>query len=576
MTMALRVMGLAPGLGREVARLAALLLGVMATYVGQGVLVAAMLELVFSRDGAGSLFWPAVSFAVLSVVRAVLNTRRELAGLRVAHRAKSALRVRLSDQLFDLGPGWLQRSRAGTVQSTAVEGVEAVEPYVSRFLPQLLASTAGATTLALVIVVLDPLVGGIVLLCAALTPVVPVISGRLMDRRVQVWWASYHRLYADNLDALQGMSTLKAFNASRRRGEQLALGAQQFCADSIRVLAWWGAYLAVVGLAGVGGTAVAVGLGAVHRVEGSLTTTELLLILMLARECFRPLRDLETAFHAAGSFRAISTGLFELLDACADVVDPASPHTLRPTSAPEVRFENVSFSYPGRPSPVLEHFTLTVAPAERVAIVGRSGAGKSTLLTLLLRYFDVDSGRITVDGLDVRDLALADLRARIAVVSQDTYLFHGTVRANLQLAAPEATEAELIAAATAARAHDFIEALPQGYDTLVGERGVRLSGGERQRIAIARALLVDAPILVLDEATSNLDAANEAAIVSGLEELTRGRTTIVIAHRLSTVRHADRLVVLDRGNLAEMGTHTELVADQGAYAQLIAAQEVKA
>jgi len=215
-----------------------------------------------------------------------------------------------------------------------------------------------------------------------------------------------------------------------------------------------------------------------------------------------------------------------------------------------------------------------VAPGERVALVGRSGAGKTTVVSLLLRFFDGYEGRITVDGRDIRDLALAELRALIAVVAQDTYLFHGSVRRNLQLARADAGDAELVAAARAARAHDVISALPQGYDTIVGERGLKLSGGQRQRVAIARALLKDAPILVLDEATSSIDAANESGIQRALDELTRGRTTLVIAHRLSTVRSADRIVVLDAGRVVEVGAHDALLAGRGAYADLLAAQSV--
>jgi ABC-type multidrug transport system fused ATPase/permease subunit len=205
--------------------------------------------------------------------------------------------------------------------------------------------------------------------------------------------------------------------------------------------------------------------------------------------------------------------------------------------------------------------------------VGRSGAGKTTVVSLLLRFFDPQGGRVLVGGVDVRDLSLDALRSMVAVVSQDTYLFHGTVRHNLQLGRPEADDAALEAAARAANAHDFIAALPLGYDTVVGERGMRLSGGERQRIAIARALLRDAPILVLDEATSSIDAANESEIHAALDRLTAGRTTLVIAHRLSTVRGADRIVLLDAGRAVEDGAHDALLAARGPYAQLVAAQE---
>lgn len=233
----------------------------------------------------------------------------------------------------------------------------------------------------------------------------------------------------------------------------------------------------------------------------------------------------------------------------------------------------MTFSYATRDKPALRGLNLVVASGETVAVVGPSGSGKTTIVALLLRFFDPDQGVIRIGGHDLRDLRLATVRAAIAVVSQDTYLFHGTIAQNIALARPDATHDEVVAAARDANIHEAILALPDAYETQVGERGVGLSGGQRQRVAIARALLADAPILVLDEATSNVDAASEAAIQEALDRVTRGRTTLVIAHRLSTVRDAERVVVLDDGVVIETGGHDELVQRGGGYARLIAAQE---
>jgi len=239
---------------------------------------------------------------------------------------------------------------------------------------------------------------------------------------------------------------------------------------------------------------------------------------------------------------------------------------------PALVFEDVSFWYGAPSRPALEGFSLALGPGERLALVGRSGAGKTTVVSLLLRLIDPRRGRILLHGRDLRELDLAALRAAIAVVSQDTYLFHGSVIDNLRIARPDASDAEIEAAACAARIDRFVGELPEGYRTPIGERGLRLSGGERQRISIARALLKAAPILILDEATSHVDAENEAEIQAALQRLAGGRLTLVIAHRLSTVRDLDRVVLMERGRIVEQGSHAALLARRGPYARLAAAQ----
>ncbi|MDQ2789759.1 MAG: ATP-binding cassette domain-containing protein, partial [Actinomycetota bacterium] len=299
----------------------------------------------------------------------------------------------------------------------------------------------------------------------------------------------------------------------------------------------------------------------------------LFLVLVLANEGFRPFRELTGYWHAGYLGIAASDAIAEILTAVPEVRERPGAIRLDPSSGPPaVAFEDVTFRYETRDRAAVADVSFTAEPGQTVAIVGQSGAGKSTIVALLLRFFDPDRGRITIGGTDIRDATLDSLREQIAVVSQDTYLFYGSLADNLRLARPDATDDELVEAARAANAHAFIAALPAGYDTLVGERGLTLSGGQRQRIAIARALLKNAPIMVLDEATSSIDAENEHAITEAVDRLAAGRTTLVIAHRLSTVRHADRIVVLAHGSVVEIGEHAELVDRQGRYARLVAAQ----
>jgi subfamily B ATP-binding cassette protein MsbA len=298
--------------------------------------------------------------------------------------------------------------------------------------------------------------------------------------------------------------------------------------------------------------------------------TEFILALMMAGQSLRQLANLRIIF-TEGSTAA--RRLFAAMDVEPEVVEPETPRPLPPGGKAHIRIEGVGFVYAGG-SAALENVSLEARRGEMVALVGPSGGGKSTILSLIPRFYDPGEGRVTIDGMDVRDVAIADLRARIALVTQEPFLFDDTIRANIAYARPDATDAEIEQAARRAAAHEFILEQPDGYDTVVGEAAARLSGGQRQRIAIARAFLKNAPILLLDEATSALDTESEGQVQAALDRLMAGRTTIVIAHRLSTVRHADRIYVIDRGRIAETGDHASLVRKRGLYARLARAQNL--
>jgi ATP-binding cassette subfamily B protein len=304
---------------------------------------------------------------------------------------------------------------------------------------------------------------------------------------------------------------------------------------------------------------------------GTMTIGTLVAFTALQAGLFRPLMGLLNVGVSITSSLALFARIFEYLDLPVEVDDPIDPVEVTPAQLPgRVRFEDVSFRYPGSDSAALAGISLDLPAGTTLALVGETGSGKSTLASLVARLYDPTSGRITVDGIDLRDLRLADLAAIVGVVSQETYLLHTTVRENLRYAKPDATNAEIEDAARAAQVHELIVSLPDGYDTMVGSRGHRFSGGEKQRIAIARTLLRNPRVLVLDEATSALDTETERAVQQALDLLAVGRTTITIAHRLSTVRDADQIVVLDHGRLVETGTHSSLLAEQGRYAALAA------
>src|SRR5437667_6938859 len=564
-----RLWALTSGVRGRIAATVLIGLAAVAAGIARLALLGWLLGRVLAGESLASLA-PAIALTALALAaRSALDYARTMVAHHTAARVQERLRQVLYTQVASLGPAHFARARTGDVMLSLVEGVQQLETYFGQYLPQLFVSALTPLLIFAFVAFVDLPVALLVLVRAVGVPLAPALW-HARDRHASLARNRDSGAFgADFLDAVQGLATLKAFGQSGARARQLEERAHELFRSTMWVL---GSNTLARGITDAGiavGAAVALALGAWRVSNGAMSLPALLVILMLGVEVFRPLRELRILLHQGMLGLSAARGIFAILDATPAVHDrPPGPE---PTDAGVV-FDAVTFSYPGARNPAHVDLSFRVRSGERVAIVGPSGAGKSTIARLLLRFHDPDRGQVAMGGRDLRELSLEQVRRRVALVSQETWLFHGTVGDNILMGKPDASAEELRAATRAANAEEFILRLPQAYDTVVGERGVRLSGGQRQRIAIARALLRDAPILVLDEALSSVDAESEALIQTALDRLMQGRTTLVFAHRLSSVVGADRTLVLDHGRLVEQGTHADLIGRGGAYTRLMAAQ----
>ena len=489
----------------------------------------------------------------------------------VAYRVLDDLMVRVYRHLQRLSHRFYDKQRTGSLIARSVNDIEAIEDFIAHGIPETALALIIPATMLAVLCFLDYRLALIVFLPL---PVTAFVVYRFTNR-IRNMWRRVRRglsdLVAQVQDNIAGMTEIKSFRREHQQAQRIADHSAQFRDASIGANSLSMMPMGIIEMAGGLGIILAVWLGGGFALNGRMSVADLFVFIVYLGHIYQPflqLASLTDVLHKAGSS---SERVFALLDIEPDIVN--SPNAISPSDIEwNLEFRNVTFSYDGNGS-VLHDVGFRVEEGEMIAMVGATGAGKTTVMRLVQRFYELQEGSVLIGGHDLRDLDLDFLRANVSAVLQDVFLFHGTVRQNILFGRPSADEAEIMSAAQAANAEEFILRLPKGYDTLIGERGIRLSGGQKQRLSIARALLKDAPILILDEATSAVDGETESLIKEAVSRLTAHCTTLVISHRLTTIRNADKIVVLDKGQVVEVGTHQELLGLGGHYVRMMESQE---
>lgn len=509
------------------------------------------------------------------VVNAVLVWLRHYSLSWLGERVVADLRGLVFDRILTLPLGWFHERRSGELVGRLASDVTVVEGVVGSELSMALRNSIQMLGGLVLLFVIDV---QLTLLMLAIVPPIVVTTiyfGRRIRRMTRAVQDELAKVSGQVQESIGAIATVQSFVREPYEAARYRDGVEHAFRKTLSLVRWRAWFFSTSMTAGYIGVALVIWLGGRALIRDELSAGDLTSFFLYTFIVAGALADLASLWGALQRAAGATDRLFSVIDTIPDIRDAAVTTPLPPGGG-AVRLDGVSFIYPARPGqPVLTHVDLSIAAGEVVALVGPSGAGKSTILSLLFRFYDVDAGRVLFEGVDVRELPVAALRRSLAMVAQEPVLFSGTIRDNIGYGRSGATAAEVESAARDSYAHDFISGFPDGYDTVIGERGTKLSGGQKQRIALARALIADPRVLILDEATSNLDAESEAAVQRALARLMQGRTTIIVAHRLSTVRDADRIVVIDDARIVEQGRHEDLMALRGTYHRLVEHQLIR-